>query len=251
MIPTLWRRDRAGIPPRFGRGSDPRRIPTQRASEGPIPGPAPVPPIPSLRVGFVCGSAQPARYRCDRLMKRPRRVSALITSLRPLPDRPAQPGHAPARRPRPTERPGRRAGSLRPPCPADRGDAARGRAVFEDAKGAGCNRCHRVRGSGGEVGPDLSNIGGKYAREHLIESVLEPSRQIVEGYRPTILALEDGRVLTGLVKSETADRLTLVDAESPRRSSPGRRSRSAKFAETSRSCPRGCRSSCRATSSPT
>jgi putative heme-binding domain-containing protein len=70
-----------------------------------------------------------------------------------------------------------------------------------------------VRGSGGEVGPDLSNIGGKYAREHLIESVLEPSRQIVEGYRPTIVALEDGRVLTGLVKTETADRLTLVDAE--------------------------------------
>jgi putative heme-binding domain-containing protein len=95
---------------------------------------------------------------------------------------------------------------------ADRGDAARGRAVFEDARGAGCNRCHRVRGSGAEVGPDLSNIGGKYAREHLIESVLEPSRQIVEGYRPTIVALEDGRVVTGLLKAETSDRLTLVDA---------------------------------------
>jgi putative heme-binding domain-containing protein len=85
--------------------------------------------------------------------------------------------------------------------------------VFNDEKGAACIRCHRVRGSGGEVGPDLSNIGGKYAREHLIESVLEPSRQIVEGYRSTILALEDGRVLNGLVKSETAGRLTLFDAD--------------------------------------
>ena len=96
---------------------------------------------------------------------------------------------------------------------ANRGDAARGRAVFEDSKGAACARCHRVRGSGGAVGPDLSNIGGKYAREHLIESVLDPSRQIVEGYRPTILALDDGRVLTGLIKTETAACLTLVDAE--------------------------------------
>jgi putative heme-binding domain-containing protein len=96
---------------------------------------------------------------------------------------------------------------------ANRGDAGRGRAIFHDEKGASCIRCHRVRGSGGEVGPDLSNVGGKYAREHLVESVLEPSRQIVEGYRSTILALEDGRVLTGLVKSETAGRLTLVDAE--------------------------------------
>ncbi len=70
-----------------------------------------------------------------------------------------------------------------------------------------------MRGKGGEAGPDLSNIGGKYAREHLIESVLEPSRQIVEGYRSTIVALEDGRALTGLVKAETAGKLTLVDAE--------------------------------------
>ena len=93
------------------------------------------------------------------------------------------------------------------------GDAARGRAVFDDAQRAGCARCHRVRGRGGEVGPDLSSIGGKYARDHLIESVLEPSRQIVEGYRSTILALDDGRVLTGLIKAETADRLTLVDAD--------------------------------------
>ncbi len=96
---------------------------------------------------------------------------------------------------------------------AMRGDAARGRAVFDDKNVAACIRCHRVRGAGGEVGPDLSNIGGKFAREHLIESVLEPSRQIVEGYRPTIIATEDGQVLTGLVKGETADRLTLVDAE--------------------------------------
>ncbi len=96
---------------------------------------------------------------------------------------------------------------------ANRGDAKRGQAVFEDTKGAGCLKCHRVRGKGTAIGPDLSNVGGKYAREHLIESILEPSRQIVEGYRPTVLALEDGRVLTGLVRSETSDRLTLVDAE--------------------------------------
>ena len=53
---------------------------------------------------------------------------------------------------------------------------------------AGCIRCHRVGRAGGDVGPDLSDIGGKYGREHLIESVLEPSRQIVEGYRPTSIA---------------------------------------------------------------
>ena len=113
------------------------------------------------------------------------------------------------------------------------GDAARGLAVFEDEKGAGCVRCHRVRGRGGTIGPDLSSIGGKYAREHLIESVLEPSRQIVEGYRSTILELDDGRVLTGLIKAETADRLTLVDAEAREQAIAKKAISGRKFADVS------------------
>ena len=116
---------------------------------------------------------------------------------------------------------------------SNRGDAARGRAVFEDEKGAGCVRCHRVRGRGGAIGPDLSSIGGKYAREHLIESVLEPSRQIVEGYRSTILELDDGRVLTGLIKAETADRLTLVDAEAREQAVAKKAISGRKFADVS------------------
>src|SRR5262249_39060847 len=71
----------------------------------------------------------------------------------------------------------------------------------------------RVGKEGGTVGPDLSNIGGKYGREHLIESVLEPSRQIVEGYRPTLIATDEGRMLTGMVQGETAEELTLWDAQ--------------------------------------
>jgi putative heme-binding domain-containing protein len=96
---------------------------------------------------------------------------------------------------------------------ATRGDARRGRAVFAGPEGAGCIRCHRVGAEGGDVGPDLSDIGGKFGREHLIESVLEPSRQIVEGYRPTVVATADGRVLTGMVRGETVEELTLLDAE--------------------------------------
>jgi putative heme-binding domain-containing protein len=94
-----------------------------------------------------------------------------------------------------------------------RGDAGKGRAIFADARRTGCIRCHRVGGEGGAVGPDLSDVGAKFARDHLIESVLEPSRQIVEGYRSTLIASATGRVMTGLVKSETAAGLILVDGE--------------------------------------
>ncbi len=94
-----------------------------------------------------------------------------------------------------------------------RGDPGRGRALFFDLKRAGCVRCHRSRGEGGDIGPDLSDVGGKYERALLIESVLDPSRQIVEGYRPTVVATADGRVLSGIVKGESAHDLTLVDAD--------------------------------------
>lgn len=96
-----------------------------------------------------------------------------------------------------------------------RGDPARGRAEFFDAgpNRVACGRCYRVVGEGGDIGPDLSAIGGKFDRGHLIESLLEPSKQIVEGYRSTVVALRDGRILTGLVRSESAERITLIDPE--------------------------------------
>jgi putative heme-binding domain-containing protein len=91
------------------------------------------------------------------------------------------------------------------------GDPRRGRVLFADAGRAACVRCHRVRGEGGSVGPDLSDVGGKLDRDQLIEAVLAPSRQIVEGYRPTLIATAGGRVVTGVVRAEGEGTLTLVD----------------------------------------
>lgn len=96
------------------------------------------------------------------------------------------------------------------------GDPKRGAELFRTLRSASCAACHRVREQGGDVGPDLSLIGGKFDRAHLVESILEPSRQIVEGYRTTILALADGRVLTGIIREESADSVTLVDAAGQR-----------------------------------
>src|SRR6478735_12212339 len=96
------------------------------------------------------------------------------------------------------------------------GNPARGRSLFEEEKRASCARCHRVRGRGGEIGPDLSDVGGKLDRAGLIESVLDPSRQVVEGYRPTLLGLTNGRVVTGRIGEETAAWVALIDAEGRR-----------------------------------
>lgn len=119
------------------------------------------------------------------------------------------------------------------PALSGRGDAKRGRVLFTDASRLGCTKCHRVRGEGGEVGPDLSDVGAKFDRTHLVESVLDPSRQIVEGYRLTVLATTDGRILSGIVKEDSADRVVLIDAEGKRSGIPKREVEERKLVDTS------------------
>ncbi len=97
-----------------------------------------------------------------------------------------------------------------------KGDPTHGQALFADTKGLACVKCHAVGGQGGAVGPDLSAIGGTYPRAELITSVLEPSARIFSGYEPLIVATNDGRVLTGIVKSDTPDGLEIEDADAHR-----------------------------------
>ncbi len=78
-----------------------------------------------------------------------------------------------------------------------RGDAANGRALFISAK---CAACHKADGQGGNVGPDLSSVAAKYGREQLIESVLYPSKTLLDGYQQSILVMTNGQTHTGLVR---------------------------------------------------
>ena len=96
---------------------------------------------------------------------------------------------------------------------ANRGDPSRGRSLFADPRGLGCNKCHRVDGAGGEGGPDLSRVATNYSRAELIESVLFPSKKVADGFRTTSLALADGQVLSGLVVADSGERLVLIDGK--------------------------------------
>lgn len=96
---------------------------------------------------------------------------------------------------------------------ANPGDPARGLALFNDLEGLACIKCHVVSGQGGDVGPDLTGVGAKYAIEELIASVLYPSQQIFSGYEPIVVATTDGRVLTGILKGETPEVIEIQDAE--------------------------------------
>ena len=94
------------------------------------------------------------------------------------------------------------------------GSPERGRVLFADLKGAACIKCHKVEGTaGGDIGPSLAGVGAKYNKAQLVESVLYPSKQILDGYQQTTVELADGKVWAGIVRGETAEAVTLVDAE--------------------------------------
>jgi putative membrane-bound dehydrogenase-like protein len=91
------------------------------------------------------------------------------------------------------------------------GDAARGRELFQNADKSLCVKCHTLGQQGGKIGPNLTGVGGRISRVHLIESILEPGRTIAPSYETTSVVLADGRVLIGMKVAEDATTLTLGD----------------------------------------
>lgn len=83
-------------------------------------------------------------------------------------------------------------------------DLARGRAVFQTS----CASCHRLFGSGGTIGPDLTG-SNRQQLEYLLENILDPSAVVNKDYRMSVLRLADGRVLSGLVLRQDDERVVL------------------------------------------
>ena len=96
------------------------------------------------------------------------------------------------------------------------GNSERGRAVFFDAEKSQCIKCHRLGTEGGQIGPELTGVGGRFSRIHLIESLLEPSRTIAPSFEAVAVALADGRVFSGVRVEETDRTVTLGDEKGQR-----------------------------------
>ncbi|HVE42823.1 MAG TPA: PVC-type heme-binding CxxCH protein [Planctomycetota bacterium] len=90
------------------------------------------------------------------------------------------------------------------------GDPSAGERIFFHPRGPQCFACHRVRGRGGEVGPDLSRLSRGLERDPLIDSILEPSRDIAPDFAAWEIITRDGDSWVGrILKEETKD-LTLL-----------------------------------------
>lgn len=97
-----------------------------------------------------------------------------------------------------------------------RGDAARGKEIFE---GQGqCQRCHRIKGVGGRLGPDLTEIGSLRRAVQLQQSILDPDAEIAPANRPYRVVLKDGTTVTGTLLNEDTFTVQMRDTKENLRS---------------------------------
>jgi putative membrane-bound dehydrogenase-like protein len=91
------------------------------------------------------------------------------------------------------------------------GDVRHGKAVFYGNK-AICSACHRVGNEGGEIGPDLSQIGHVRTRKDFLEAILYPSASIVNDYQSYVVNTKTGDSHMGVLERVTATAVTLRNA---------------------------------------
>ena len=87
------------------------------------------------------------------------------------------------------------------------GVAPRGRVVFNKV----CAQCHTLFDSGGHVGPDITGAN-RGDLDYLLQNILFPNAVIPNEYRATTVETKDDRVITGIVKEQTAAALSIQTA---------------------------------------
>lgn len=90
-----------------------------------------------------------------------------------------------------------------------KGDIRRGQNVFNSPKVA-CVSCHSIGYLGGQVGPDLTSIGGIRTEKDLLESIVFPSASFVRSYEPVLVRTQSGDEYNGIIKKDAADEVVLV-----------------------------------------
>lgn len=91
------------------------------------------------------------------------------------------------------------------------GDVEKGKVVFQTI--GTCVKCHKVKGEGKEVGPDLTEIGSKLSKDAMYVSILDPSAGISHNYETHVLLLEDGTSVSGIIVSETEAEVAIKTIE--------------------------------------
>ncbi|HEY1066808.1 MAG TPA: PVC-type heme-binding CxxCH protein, partial [Pirellulales bacterium] len=95
---------------------------------------------------------------------------------------------------------------------AKQGDVKRGMDLFLDVKRTQCVNCHKLEGVGGQVGPDLSKVWETHTIAKLMESIVDPSKEVKEGYATWTLETTGGQIYTGLKILDDANEVVIRES---------------------------------------
>ncbi len=90
------------------------------------------------------------------------------------------------------------------------GNVAKGREIFGRADLA-CANCHAVDGTPGKIGPNLSALGTAQTVDFILGAILDPQKEVKEGFMAHELTAKDGEVYQGYLRGETADEVSLFN----------------------------------------
>ncbi|MCF6313144.1 MAG: c-type cytochrome [Verrucomicrobiales bacterium] len=86
----------------------------------------------------------------------------------------------------------------------EKADPTKGRQMFQRT----CMACHQLFGEGVEIGPDLTGSDRRNL-DYILENVIDPNAFVAKDYQITTIETRDGRVITGMVKSEDANAIAM------------------------------------------
>jgi putative heme-binding domain-containing protein len=88
-----------------------------------------------------------------------------------------------------------------------RADLANGRLIYSKS----CQQCHKLHGEGGTVGPDLTGAN-RAELDYLLSNLVDPSAEVAQDFRMSVVSTHDGRVITGIVLERSPNRYVLQTA---------------------------------------
>ncbi len=96
-------------------------------------------------------------------------------------------------------------------------DSGMGTRNFENGKAmyaaSLCIQCHTMKGEGGLIGPDLTQLGTRFTYKDMLEAIIEPNKSISDQYGSTIFYLKEGGSILG--RLITQDKVNYTIAQNP------------------------------------
>ncbi len=78
-------------------------------------------------------------------------------------------------------------------------DFEQGKMMYAAAR---CSSCHTMRGEGGNIGIDLTQLGTRFSAKDMLESIIEPNKVVSDQYAATVLTMKDGSSILGRLTNE-------------------------------------------------